>query len=150
MSGSNLRELQSKLMVASRDGKERVYRTKNTGPLVMNLLHLLVDQGYLASWKRRDDERSQRQSGPKGCKAKPNQTFEVILRYTEDGQSALKSLQSRQGLSSQMNSLPLRSLWTTTSAHGRHTRVVTTTEGVMTDREARQRGLGGRPILRVK
>jgi ribosomal protein S8 len=128
MNQSNLFELRSKLMIACQEHRDSVMRTQSTGRLVMDVLHRMVEHGYLSTWKRREDGR-----------------IHVILRYTNEGKAALKGITCFQG-----TSLPHTNLWSSVRGHGLHTRLMTTSRGVMTDHESRRLGLGGKPLLRIK
>ena len=97
------------------------------------IARILKEQGYIEDYQVRRE-------GPK-------QFLRVLLRYGPRGQAALKEITRV--------SKPGRRLYASTSnlpevANGLGIAILSTSQGVMTDKEARQRGIGGEILCLVQ
>ncbi len=97
------------------------------------IARILKDQGYIEDYQVRAE-------GPK-------QFLRVLLRYGPRGQAALKEITrvSKPGRRLYASAAKLPEV-----ANGLGIAVISTSQGVMTDKEARRRGIGGEIICFVR
>jgi len=103
------------------------------------ILQVLVDEGYIDSFSREED-----QSTVKKKHGKP--VIKIFLRYTDSGEPVVRELNrmSRPGkrLYVGKDDIPRYK-------SGLGVVVVSTSLGVLSDREARKRGVGGEPLCSI-
>lgn len=97
------------------------------------IAHILKEQGYVADYQVREE-------GPK-------RFLRILLRYGPRGQAALKAITRY--------SKPGRRLYAPAGklpevANGLGLAIVSTSQGIMTDKEARRRGIGGEILCLVE
>ncbi len=94
---------------------------------------ILKEQGYIEDYQVREE-------GPK-------RFLRVLLRYGPRGQAALKEITrvSKPGRRLYASAVKLPEV-----ANGLGIAIISTSQGVMTDKEARQRGIGGEIICFVR
>jgi small subunit ribosomal protein S8 len=98
-----------------------------------NILSLLCDEGYLDSFERIED-----------AEGKP--AIKVKLRYTEKGAPAIKEIK-RLSTPGRRVYVPSKDIPTLRGGLGLV--VVSTSQGVLSNKEARKRGIGGELICSV-
>jgi small subunit ribosomal protein S8 len=111
-------------------------RHGGTSTFLRALLRLLIREGYLSA---RTDTSSTSRTGV-------TPALRVYLKYGAHGQPAIRA-RGRISRSSRRLSLSSSALWQPRSGPGLI--VISTTHGLLTDRESRQRGLGGEPLRYV-
>jgi small subunit ribosomal protein S8 len=139
----NLIERISNIRNAQRLGRKQVSFSfpfdATTSSLKRNLLRILVREGYLESF-------SVVQSASVGT-ASPNTVFTVFLKYGARGEPAIRDMRLIS-LSGRRVYLPISALWQPQFLDG--TLVLSTSRGLLTDREARYFGVGGEAIRGIR
>jgi small subunit ribosomal protein S8 len=101
--------------------------------LKVEMARILAEQGYIRGYDVRDGDG-------------PGQTLVVELKYTESRVSVISGLQrvSRPGRRTYVDSKSVPKV-----LGGMGTTILTTSNGVMTGHDARQRGVGGEVLAKV-
>ncbi len=106
------------------------------------IARILKEQGYIEGYEFRppDTDRATRAAGAAG------ERIEIQLRYTEERQPVISGLRrvSRPGRRTYVDSKHIPKV-----LGGMGTTIVSTSRGVMTGHEARQRGVGGEVVAEV-
>jgi small subunit ribosomal protein S8 len=106
------------------------------------IARILKEQGYIEGYELRPPEalRRRRDAGAAG------ERIEIQLRYTEERQPVISGLRrvSRPGRRTYVDSRHIPKV-----LGGMGTTIVSTSHGVMTGHEARQRGVGGEVVAEV-
>lgn len=114
-------------------GASRPYVEVQASKVREAIARILKDQGYIEDYQVRTE-------GPK-------QFLRVLLRYGPRGQAALKEITrvSKPGRRLYASAAKLSEV-----ANGLGIAIISTSQGVMTDKEARRRGIGGEIICFVR
>jgi small subunit ribosomal protein S8 len=106
------------------------------------IARILKEQGYIDGYELRPPELGRRRRGGGGAGAR----IEIQLRYTEERQPVISGLRrvSRPGRRTYVDAKHIPKV-----LGGMGTTIVSTSRGVMTGHEARQRGVGGEVVAEV-
>lgn len=128
---------------AARHMSVKVFNSK----LVAQLLDVLKAEGYIDSYEKVDKvaDKSARK-GSDGQPATVHSEYKVFLKYDRNGFPAITQLKrkSRPGLRLYAGADNLTSV-----NSGLGVAIISTSQGVVSDREARKRGIGGEVIATV-
>ena len=109
------------------------------GKQIARILH---EQGYIDGYELRPPEPGRRRGG----RGAAGERIEIQLRYTEERQPVISGLRrvSRPGRRTYVDAKHIPKV-----LGGMGTTIVSTSRGVMTGHEARQRGVGGEVVAEV-
>ncbi len=106
------------------------------------IARILTEQGYIDGYELRPPDQGRRRRG----RGSAGERIEIQLRYTEERQPVISGLRrvSRPGRRTYVDSKHIPKV-----LGGMGTTIVSTSHGVMTGHEARQRGVGGEVVAEV-
>ncbi len=110
--------------------------------LAKQIARILKEQGYIEGYELRPPEPGRRKDAPDAA----GERIDIQLRYTEERQPVITGLRrvSRPGRRTYADSKHIPKV-----LGGMGTTIVSTSRGVMTGHEARQRGVGGEVVAEV-
>jgi len=110
--------------------------------LAKQIARILKEQGYIVGYELRPPEAGRRKDAPDAA----GERLDIQLRYTEERQPVISGLRrvSRPGRRTYVDSKHIPKV-----LGGMGTTIVSTSRGVMTGHEARQRGVGGEVVAEV-
>ncbi len=110
--------------------------------LAKQIARILKEQGYIVGYELRPPEPGRRKDAPDAA----GERIDIQLRYTEERQPVITGLRrvSRPGRRTYVDSKHIPKV-----LGGMGTTIVSTSRGVMTGHEARQRGVGGEVVAEV-
>ncbi|MDQ6749323.1 MAG: 30S ribosomal protein S8 [Actinomycetota bacterium] len=110
--------------------------------LAKQIARILKEQGYIVGYELRPPEPGRRKDAPDAA----GERLDIQLRYTEERQPVISGLRrvSRPGRRTYADSKHIPKV-----LGGMGTTIVSTSRGVMTGHEARQRGVGGEVVAEV-